>query len=49
MQDRKLAHTSFPTHWGDVISYELMLMQEGKLAQGKLAHASFPPWWDDIV
>jgi hypothetical protein len=36
MQDGKLAHTSFPPHWDDVISDELMLVQEGKLDGGMM-------------
>jgi hypothetical protein len=44
VQEGKLAHTSFPPWWDDVVQDELVLVQEGKLAC-----ASFPPWWDDVV
>jgi hypothetical protein len=44
VQEGKLACTSFPPQWNDVVRDALVLVQEGKLA-----HTSFPPWWNDVV
>jgi hypothetical protein len=38
MKEGKLACTSFPPRWNDVIRYALVLVLEGKLA-----------YWDDVV
>jgi hypothetical protein len=39
-----MACASFPPLWNDVVRYELVLMQEGKLT-----HGSFPESWTDVV
>jgi hypothetical protein len=38
VQEGKLAHTSFPPWWNDVVRDALVLLQDGKLAC-----TSFPP------
>jgi hypothetical protein len=43
VQEGKLARTSFPLRWDDVVRDELVLVQEGKLAR-----VSFPQRWDDV-
>ena len=44
VQEGKLALSSFPPQWNDVVQDELMRVQEGKLAS-----VNFPPWWDDVA
>jgi hypothetical protein len=44
VQEGKLACTSFPSWWNDVVRDVLVLLKEGKLTR-----ASFPPQWKDIV
>jgi hypothetical protein len=44
VQERKIAHTSFPPWWNDVIIYVIILLQEEKLACTR-----FPPWSNDVV
>jgi hypothetical protein len=44
LQERKLARTSFPPWWNDVVRDALMLLQDGKLAR-----ASCPPCWNDVI
>ena len=44
VQEGKLACSSFPPQWNDVVQDELVRVQEGKIAS-----VSFPPWWDDVV
>jgi hypothetical protein len=48
VQERKLAHTSFPHWWNDVVQDVFVLVQEG-VQEGKLGCASFPPQKDDVV
>jgi hypothetical protein len=43
VQEEKLARTSFPPWWNDVIRDVLVLVQDGKLVR-----ASFSPWWNDV-
>ena len=44
VQERKLAHASFPPWWNDVVRDALVLLQDGKLAR-----ASGPPCWNDVI
>jgi hypothetical protein len=39
VQEGKLAHTSFPPRWDDVVRDELVLVQEGKLACTSFPHS----------
>jgi hypothetical protein len=43
VQEGKLACTSFPPQWNDVVRDALVLVQEGKSSM--LAF----PWWNDVV
>jgi hypothetical protein len=43
VQEGKLACTSFPLWWNDVVRDALVLLQDGKLAR-----ASCPPCWNDV-
>jgi hypothetical protein len=44
VQEGKLACTSFPPWWNDVVRDVLVLLQDGKLAR-----TSFPPCWNDVI
>jgi hypothetical protein len=46
VQEGKLAHTSFPQRWNDVVRDTLSLLL---MLEGKLTGATFLRRWNDVV